>query len=186
MRLEKIQSEFWDYQTTVSEEGIIAKILRTIEAGPSLGIQLLSDDEHDTLNTYESIGFFKSAAYQKIAIAIMKPRQMEGAGAAVTAQMRVVKSEPSVDLVWHKVGQAQLWYSTTSKVCVLWECLAFGKEMKTRVKEFWGWTLRYCEYLGMEKVYTHDRDPAYDDGYVEFLESLGFKLVREGTMVRKP
>lgn len=173
MRLEKIQSEFWDYQATVSEEGIIAKILRSIERGPSIGIQLLTDDEHDTLNTYESIGFFKSAMYQRIGIAVDRS----------SGQMLVAKTDPAADIAWHKVGQAQLWYSTTSKVCVLWECLGFG-EMKPRVKAFWEWMLRYCEHLGMEKVYTHDRDPAYDDDYPEFLESMGFELVRERTMMR--
>lgn len=179
MRLEKIQSEFWDYQATVSEGGIIAKMMRVIEKGPSIKIQLLTDDEHDTLNTYESIGFFKSAVYQRIAIAIpIGPSPM-----AMRDEMRVVTSEPSADIAWHKVGQAQLWYSTTSKVCVLWECLAFG-DMKPRAREFWDWMLRYCGFLGMEKVYTHDRDPAYDDDYRAFLESLGFELVREGTMRR--
>uniref|UniRef100_A0A6M3M0E9 Uncharacterized protein n=1 Tax=viral metagenome TaxID=1070528 RepID=A0A6M3M0E9_9ZZZZ len=174
MRLEKIESEFWDYQATVSEEGVIAKILRTIEPGPSMGIKLLTDDEHDTLNTYESIGFFKSAMYQRIGIAVDKR----------SGQMLVAKTDPEADIAWHKVGQAQLWYSTTSKICVLWECLAFGKEMKPRVKELWEWTIRYCEHLEMKWIYTHDRDPAYDDDYKEFLESLGFELVREGTMVR--
>ena len=172
MRLEKIQSEFWDYQATVAD-GIIAKILRTIERGPSLKIMLLTEDEHDTLNTYESIGFFKSAIYQKIGIAIDRR----------SGSMVVAKTDPEIDIVWNKMGQAQLWYSTTSKVCVLWECLAWG-EMKTRVKELWEWTIRYCEHLGMKKIYTHDHDRAYDDDYPEFLKSLGFELVREGTMVR--
>jgi len=180
MRLEKIQSEFWDYQATVSEGGIIAKIMRVIEKPPSIKIQLLTDDEHDTLNTYESIGFFESAVYQRVAIAI----PMGPSPTAMRDEIRVITTRPATDIAWHKVGQAQLWYSTTSKICVLWECLGFGKEMKARVKEFWEWTLGYCEFLGMEKVYTHDRDPAYDDDYRAFLESLGFELVREGTMRR--
>ncbi len=153
--------------------------MRVIEKPPSYNWELLTDDEHDTLNTYESIGFFKSAVYQRVAVAIlMGPSPM-----AMRDEMRVITSEPSADIAWHKVGQAQLWYSTTSKVCVLWECLAFG-DMKPRAREFWEWTLRYCEFLGMAKVYTHDRDPAYDDDYRAFLESLGFELVREGTMRR--
>ena len=186
MRLEKIQSTFWDYQATVSEEGIIAKIMRVIEGPPSIKIQLLTDDEHDTLNTYEAIGFFKSAVYQKIAIAIpMRPIPIDarsGHNALKLAAMRdeVRAKVVSADIAWHKVGQAQLWYSTTSKVCALWECLAFG-DMKPRAREFWEWMLRYCEFLGMEKVYCHDRDRAYDD-YRAFLESLGFELMREGTM----
>lgn len=195
MRLEKIQSQFWDYQTTVSEEGIIAKILRAVEKGPSMKIDLLTDDEHDTLNTYESIGFFKSAVYQRIGIAMgfvdpgdpdaTPSRHLPASGASPTGgEIRVVTTRPSADIAWHKVGQAQLWYSTMSKVCVLWECLAFGG-MKTRVGEFWDWILRYCEFLGMEKIYTHDRDPAYDEDYREFLESLGFELVREGTMKKR-
>jgi len=176
MRLEKIQSMFWDYQATVSEEGIIAKIMRAIEKGPSMKIELLTDEEHDTLNTYEAIGFFKSAVYQRVAIGL--PQLTLG-----LPQMRVVESDPEADIAWHKVGQAQLWYSTTSKVCALWECLAFG-DMNPRAREFWEWMLRYCEFLGMEKVYCHDRDRAYDD-YREFLESLGFELVREGTMIMR-
>ncbi len=188
MRLEKIESMFWDYQTTVSEEGIIAKILRAIEKGPSIRIELLTDDEHDTLNTYESIGFFKSAVYQRVAIAMPfidpgDPGATPSRQLPTADKMRVVESEPSADIAWHKVGQAQLWYSTTSKVCVLWECLAFG-DMKPRARKFWDWMLKYCGFLGMEKVYTHDRDPAYDDDYRAFLESLGFELVREGTMRR--
>jgi hypothetical protein len=179
VRLEKIQSEFWDYQATVSEEGIIAKIMRVIERPPSIKIELLTDDEHDTLNTYESIGFFKSAVYPKIMVAIpVGPSPM-----AMRGEMRVIGTKPEADIAWHKVGQAQLWYSTTSKVCVLWECLAFG-DMKPRAKEFWEWTLKYCESLEMEEIYTHDRDPAYDDNYKSFLESLGFELVRERTMRR--
>ena len=175
MRLEKIQSEFWDYQATVSEGGIIAKMMRVIEKGPSIKIQLLTDDEHDTLNTYESIGFFKSAVYPMITIATRD---------GYADEMRVITTDPpAADIAWHKVGQAQLWYSTTSKVCVLWECLAFG-DMKPRARKFWDWMLKYCGFLGMEKVYTHDRDPAYDDDYRAFLESLGFELVREGTMRR--
>jgi len=188
MRLAKIRSMFWDYQATVSEEGIIAKISRVMEKGPSMKIDLLTDDEHDTLNTYEAIGFFKSAVYQRTAIAVlMEPKPMGPAlitkpihHTPMRQEMRVVTSEPAADIAWHKVGQAQLWYSTTSKVCVLWECLAFG-DMKPRAREFWEWTLRYCEHLGMEKIFCHDRDRAYDD-YRAFLESLGFEFLREGTM----
>ena len=185
MRLERIQSQFWDYQTTVSEEGIIAKILRAVEKGPSMKIDLLTDDEHDTLNTYESIGFFKSAVYQRIGIAMGfvdpgDPDATPSRQLPTGDEIRVVTTRPSADIAWHKVGQAQLWYSTTSKVCVLWECLAFGG-MKPRAREFWEWMLRYCEFLGLEKIYCHDRDRAYDD-YRAFLESLGFELVREGTM----
>jgi len=173
----------------VSEEGIIAKIMRVIEKPPSYNWELLTDDEHETLNTYETIGFFKSAVYQRTAIAVlMEPKPMGPAlitkpvrHTPMRQEMRVITSEPSANIAWHKVGQAQLWYSTTSKVCVLWECLAFG-DMKPRAREFWEWTLRYCEFLELEKVYTHDRDPAYDDDYRAFLESLGFELVREGTM----
>lgn len=177
MRLEKIQSEFWDYQATVTEDGIIAKIMRVIERPPSIRIQLLTDDEHGTLNTYETIGFFKPVMRQRIAIAI----PMGASPMAMNDGMRVISTKPSADIAWQKVGQAQLWYSTVSKACVLWECLAFG-DVKPRVKEFWEWTLRYCGFLEMKKVYTHDRDPAYDDDYKAFLESLGFELVREGTM----
>jgi len=182
IRLEKIKSEFWDYQATVAEDGIIAKIMRVIERPPSIRIDLLTDDEHETLNTYETIGFFKSGIYPKIALAWLRSAPM-GLSPLAMREMRVVSTKPEVDIAWHKVGQAQLWYSTMSKVCVLWECLAFG-DMKPRVREFWEWTLKYCESLGMERIYTHDRDPAYDDDYPVFLESLGFKLVRERTMLR--
>ncbi len=182
MRLERVQSEFWDYQTTVTEDGIIAKIMRVIEKGPSTGFTLLTPEQHESLNTYECIGFFKPAYYQRIAIAIpVGPPVDSWRG----EDMRVISSKPEADIAYHKVGQAQLWYSTTSKICVLWECLAFG-EVKPRAKEFWRWLLEYIEFLRLKETYTHDSDVDYpQDEYDELLRSLGFELVRDRVMMRR-
>lgn len=181
IRLEKIRSEFWDYQATVTEDGIIAKVMRVIEKPPSMQFSLLTSEEHASLNTYETIGFFKPAFYQRVAIAVpVGPPVDSWRG----EEMRVIASKPEADVAYHKVGQAQLWYSTTTRVCVLWECLAFG-EMKPRAKEFWDWLLKYIEFLGLKDTYTHDRDRDYnDEEYEILLKSLGFELIRDTVMKR--
>lgn len=174
MNLTKIESQFWDYQATVTEDGIIAKIMRVLEKPPSIAFEHLSAEDHAALNHYEVIGFFMPVSYPIISIAIpLGPGPTEIPGRP-REDMRVIATKPEVHLAYVKVGQAQLWYSTITRKCVLWECLVW-KPIKDKTKEVWEWLLKYIEFLEMKEIYTHATDRDYDDvEYCALLSSFGF------------
>jgi hypothetical protein len=72
------------------------------------------------------------------------------------------------------VGQAQIWKGETYGV--LWECFGFGNQRERQnwqeeLATFW----RAVEHdMGMRKIFTEPREPTFEEGYTEFLSSLGY------------
>ncbi len=83
MELLKVDSEFWDYQATVTEDGIIAKVMREEEdrsKGYRVPFDHISIEENQKLDRYELIAFFMPMSYPKIRILMAEenPRKRVG------------------------------------------------------------------------------------------------------------
>ena len=175
-----LKEDFWNFQADViPEEGIVGKIMRELHKGRQIfPFEHISPDDNRKIDRYELIQFFKAYKYPIIHVLVT---DNEG---PVIGQV-VAEKTPTYDVRFQQVGQAQLWYSTTTKQCVLWECLLYS-EVKAQAEKVWKWLLAYIKQLGMERIYTHDFDPAYQprEDYVRFLHGLGFRYMDEAMLMK--
>jgi hypothetical protein len=72
------------------------------------------------------------------------------------------------------VGWSQVWQSPTE--AVLWECY-----VSTWVQQRPGWQEQLATFwqaverdIAVQRIYTHPHDPAFQQGYTEFLGQLGY------------
>ncbi len=71
-------------------------------------------------------------------------------------------------------GQAQVWQGES--VAVLWECYILGasQEGATRYEELRQFWHSVENDTGVSHLFTPPYDPAFEDGYTDFLSSLGY------------
>jgi len=174
-----LKDDFYQFQADVlPEEQIIAKIMREHNWGYARGVPFehISLEENQKIDRYELIQFFKAYKTPIIHILLRDDAVVRAGGPAIGEVL--AEKTPTYDVHFQKVGQAQLWYSNTTKQCILWECLFHSVDPEadlTHTLKIWRWVLAYIKQLGMEQIYTHDFDPAYPTDYPRFLKTLGFK-----------
>jgi hypothetical protein len=79
-----------------------------------------------------------------------------------------------LDIRLEPIAQAQVWSGET--YAVLWECFVLDssrrEEWQDELIQFWH-TVE--EDMGVSKIFTLPRDPAYPTGYTEILSELGYQ-----------
>lgn len=183
-----LKDDFYQYQADViPEDEMIAKIMREVEDRrySLLAFDHLTQEENRKLNRYELIQFFKAYKYPIIHVILERPSENQNQ----VSIGYVAPTPPEANIRFQQVGQAQLWYSTTSRQCILWECLVYSihPEVKAQIEKVWRWLLTYIKQLGMKEVLTHDWDPAYEprEDYVKLLKSLGFNYTGKPRIMLK-
>lgn len=90
------------------------------------------------------------------------------------AQTGRVEGEGDLKVQLQALGQAQVWLGTNCGV--LWECYFFDQE---RRRSDWEGRLAMVwqivgKDVGVPKLYTQPHDPAFEEGYQDFLRRLGY------------
>lgn len=92
----------------------------------------------------------------------------------------VVTGTHRVDVVMKDVGNAQMWWG--GEVGVIWEAF-FDRDFRGRdyhealMGQLWSRLENYLKAQGVKQVWTHDRDPALEEGwYRAFLTRRGYRL----------
>jgi hypothetical protein len=85
-----------------------------------------------------------------------------------------VESVDSVNIQLKTAGQAQVWQGES--VAVLWECYILGASQEAttdyeELRQFWQ---AVEKDIGVPHLLTLPYDPAFQEGYTDFLSSLGY------------